>query len=107
VSAAAIVTFRRGSGLVAMGTLVLALLSGLYFPIDLLPGWLTTVAEQNPIALAVEGMRDALLGGAGLSELAPTVAVLLLMSTAALLAGMVAFRLALARERRLGTVGLY
>jgi hypothetical protein len=29
------------------------------------------------------------------------------MSTAALLAGMVAFRLALARERRLGTVGLY
>lgn len=107
VSAAAIVTFRRGSGLVAMGTLVLALLSGLYFPIDLLPGWLTTVAEQNPIALAVEGMRDALLGGAGLSDLAPTVAVLLLMSTAALLAGMVAFRLALARERRLGTVGLY
>jgi ABC-2 type transport system permease protein len=107
VSAAAIVTFRRGSGLVAMGTLVLALLSGLYFPIDLLPGWLTTVAEQNPIALAVEGMRDALLGGAGLSELAPTVAVLLLMSTAALLAGMVAFRLALTRERRLGTVGLY
>jgi ABC-2 type transport system permease protein len=106
-SAAAIVTFRRGSGLVAMGTLVLALVSGLYFPIDLLPGWLTTIAEQNPIALAVEGLRDALLGGAALTELASTVGVLFLMSIAALLVGIVAFRLALSRERRLGTVGLY
>jgi ABC-2 type transport system permease protein len=106
-SAAAIVTFRRGSGLFAMGALVLALVSGLYFPIDLLPGWLTTIAEQNPIALAVEGMRESLLGSAGWSDIAPTLALLVPMSLAALAIGFVAFRSALARERRLGTVGLY
>jgi ABC-2 type transport system permease protein len=106
-SAAAIVTFRRGAGLLAMGTLVVALLSGLYFPIELLPDWLTAIAEQNPIALAVDGMREALLGGTGWAGIAPTLAVLLPMSLAALAIGFVTFRSALARERRLGTVGLY
>jgi ABC-2 type transport system permease protein len=105
--AATIVTFRRGSGLLAMGTLVLAFVSGLYFPIDLLPGWLAAIAEWNPIALAVEGMRESLLGDAGWSETGLAVAILLPMSALALVVGFVAFRTALARERRLGTVGLY
>jgi ABC-2 type transport system permease protein len=106
-SAAAIVTFRRGAGLLAMGTLVLAFVSGLYFPIDLLPDWLATVAEQNPIALAVEGMRESLLGASGWAETGSTFALLVPMSLVALGFGLVAFRAALARERRLGTVGLY
>lgn len=106
-SAAAILTFKRGAGLVGMGALALALFSGLYFPIELLPDWLTTVAELNPIALAVDGMREALLGGAGWSEVGPTVALLAPMSAAALVLGVVAFRAALSRERRLGSLGLY
>lgn len=106
-SAAAIVTFRRGSGIVSMGTLVLAMLSGLYFPIQLLPGWLEAITEHNPIAVAVEGMRNALLGGAGWSEVAPSVALLAPMAVAALAVGIFAFRAAVARERRLGTLGLY
>jgi ABC-2 type transport system permease protein len=106
-SAAAVVTFKRGAGLLAMGTLVVALVSGLYFPIGLLPAWLTAIAEQNPIALAVEGMRESLLGGAAWAEIAPTLALLTPMSLAALAVGFFAFRSALARERRLGTVGLY
>jgi ABC-2 type transport system permease protein len=106
-SAAAIVTFRRGAGLLAMGTLVVAFVSGLYFPIELLPGWLATVAEQNPIALAVEGMRESLLGGSGWAEVGSTLVLLVPMSLLALAFGVVAFRAALARERRLGTVGLY
>lgn len=106
-SAAAILTFRRGAGVVGMGALVLALFSGLYFPIELLPTWLTAVAELNPIALAVDGMREALLGGAGWSQVGPTAALLAPMSVAALVLGILAFRVALARERRLGTLGLY
>jgi ABC-2 type transport system permease protein len=106
-SAAVIVTFRRGSGAVGLGTLLLAFVSGLYFPIDLLPNWLTTLAEQNPIAIAVDGMRDALLGGAGWSEIAPSILILAPLSLATLFLGLLAFRLALSRERRRGTVGLY
>jgi ABC-2 type transport system permease protein len=106
-SAAVILTFKRGGGLVGIATLGLAFVSGLYVPIDLLPQWLTTIAEQNPIALAVDGMREALLGGAGWAEVAPTMALLAPLALGTLFAGLLAFELALARERRLGTVGLY
>ena len=106
-SAAVILTFKRGAGLVGMGTLALAFVSGLYFPIELLPDWLTTIAAQNPIAIAVDGMRDALLGGAGWSEVAPSLLLLAPLALGTLFAGLLAFELALSRERRLGTVGLY
>jgi ABC-2 type transport system permease protein len=107
VSAAATLTFRRGAGMIGLGTLVLALISGLYFPIDLLPGWLSTVASLNPIALASNGMRDALLGSATWSDVAPSLLGLGALSVLTLTMGVIAFRLALRRERRNGTLGLY
>jgi ABC-2 type transport system permease protein len=81
--------------------------SGVYFPIDLLPGWLQTAAELNPIALAIEGMREALLGDAPASDAFRTAAILVPMSAVSLLLGMLAFRLAVRRELRRGSLGLY
>ena len=107
LSAAATLTFRRGGNAVALGAVLLALGSGLYFPVDLLPQWVLTGAELNPIALAVDGMRNALLGGAGWPMTLPIVAKLAPLSAISLLIGILAFRLALQREQRLGTVGLY
>jgi ABC-2 type transport system permease protein len=107
LSAAATLTFRRGGNAVALGAVLLALGSGLYFPVELLPEWIATGAELNPIALAVDGMRNALLGGAGWSEILPIVAKLVPLSALSLLIGIMAFRLALQREQRLGTLGLY
>jgi ABC-2 type transport system permease protein len=107
VSAAATLTFRRGSGLIGLGTLGLAFISGLYFPIELLPHWLTTVARLNPIALASGAMRDALLGHATFADVAPSLFGLLGLSVLTLTLGVFAFRLALRRERRNGTLGLY
>jgi ABC-2 type transport system permease protein len=107
LTAAALLTFRRGSGFVGLGAVVLGLLSGVYFPLSLLPDWLTGIAEANPVALAIKGMRDALLGGAGLGDVAPTLATLVPWSAASLAIGLCAFRLAVRRERRRGTLGLY
>jgi ABC-2 type transport system permease protein len=107
VSAAMVLTFRRGVGLVGLLTTILGISAGAYFPLSVLPGALATIAEANPLALALESMRGALIGGEGFADLAPTLAILLPVSTAALVAGVVAFRLALDRERRLGTLGLY
>jgi ABC-2 type transport system permease protein len=107
LSAAATLTFRRGMNAVALGAILLALGSGLYFPVELLPGWVTTAAELNPIALAVEGMRNALLGGARWPEIAPVIAKLAPLSALSLAVGIVAFKLALRREQRRGTIGLY
>jgi ABC-2 type transport system permease protein len=107
LTAAAVMTFRRGGGVVGLGAVVLSLLSGIYFPLDLLPGWLTAIAEQNPVALTIQGMRDALLGGAGFTHTASTFAVLIPASIASLGVGLGAFRLAVRRERNRGTLGLY
>jgi ABC-2 type transport system permease protein len=106
-SAAAVVTFKRGAGLVGMGAIGLGLLSGLYFPLELLPGWIAGVAQFNPVALAVGGMRETLLGGTGWSEIAPDLLLLAPMSAVSLAVGALTFRLAVRRERRLGTLGLY
>jgi len=107
LSAAATLTFRRGMNAVAFGALLLAIGSGLYFPVELLPEWVVMLAEANPIALAVEGMREALLGGAGWAEAGSIIARLAPLSALALLWGVIAFRWALRREQRLGTLGLY
>jgi len=106
-TAAAIVTFRRGTGLLGAGTTLLGLASGAFFPLALLPGWIAAAAEWNPLAIAIDGVRQALLGGAGWGEALAGVAVLAPLSALTLAAGIGLFRLALARERRRGTLGLY
>jgi ABC-2 type transport system permease protein len=108
VTAAAIVTFRRGTGPLGVIMSVLGLASGAFFPLTLLPDWIQTLAEANPVAIAMEGTREALIGGAGWDALGGSdLVVLVVMSGAALFAGVLAFRAALAREHRRGTLGLY
>jgi ABC-2 type transport system permease protein len=106
-SGAVILTYKRGGGLVATAMLGLALLSGVYFPIDLLPDWAASIAAVNPIALTIDGMRESLLGGGSWATVLPTIAVLVPTGICSLLAGMGLFRLALARERRRGSLGIY
>jgi ABC-2 type transport system permease protein len=107
LAAAITLTVRRGAGIVGLAIAGLTLISGLYFPVDLLPGWLTTTAEANPLAIAAESLRDALLGGADWSTIGPDILILTPLSFVSFLLGTVAFRFALRRERRLGTLGAY
>jgi ABC-type polysaccharide/polyol phosphate export permease len=107
VSASATLTFRRGSGGIGILVTLATLGSGTYVPLAVLPSFAQRVAGYNPIAIAVSAMRDALLGGASFSEVAPAIAKLVPMSIGAMLLGAIAFRAALARERRNGTLGLY
>ena len=107
LAAAAIVTFRRGGGVIGVGMSVLGLASGAFFPLALLPRWIQTLSEANPMAITMEGTREALIGGSGWDGLGTVLAVLVPLSVAALAAGVVAFRAALTREHRNGTLGLY
>jgi ABC-2 type transport system permease protein len=106
-AAAGTLTFKRGAGGVAFGATILTIGSGAYVPLSLMPDWVQTVAEVNPLAIVLEGMRDALLGGTGWSGIAHDVALLAPMAAASLAFGAFAFRLALRREKRRGSLGLY
>lgn len=107
LAGAATLTFRRGGTGIGLTVTVLFLGSGAFFPLELLPHWVTSVAELNPMAVAISGMRDALLGGKGWSAVGDDLLVLLPVAAASLAAGFYAFRLALRRERRRGTLGVY
>jgi ABC-2 type transport system permease protein len=106
-TAGLIMTFRRGSGLIGSALIALGLFSGIYFPITLLPDWAQAIAELNPITHAVDGMRDALLGGTGWSGVPETLAIVVPFSAWSLALGLLAFRAAVHRERRRGSLGLY
>jgi hypothetical protein len=55
----------------------------------------------------MEGTRDALIGGAGWDAALQDLIVLVPLSAAGLYAGVMALRVALSREHRRGTLGLY
>jgi ABC-type polysaccharide/polyol phosphate export permease len=75
--------------------------------LELFPAWVESFAAYNPMAIAIEGMRETLLGDAGWSRVATDVLKLLPISFASLLLGIFAFRMALRRERQAGTLGHY
>lgn len=107
VCAAAVLTFRRGSGLVAVFSTLLSLGSGAFFPLALFPHPVAVLLRWNPVAVAMRDMRSALLEGASVPQVAPGLAVLVGSAVVTLTVGIVAFRAAVARERRNGTIGLY
>ena len=105
VYAASSLTFKQAGGGIAITLLTFA--SGAYFPLELFPDWLATAAEANPMAVAIDAMREALLGGAGWSGVGDALLVLVPASIVMLSFGIGAFLLALRRERRRGTLGIY
>jgi ABC-2 type transport system permease protein len=103
--AASTVTFKvSGGGFVVS---ILTLTSGAYFPLSVLPGWIQTLADLNPMTLAVDTLRETLLGDGGWADAGSALLVLAPASLLTLVLGIIAFRAALLRERRRGTLGLY
>lgn len=107
ICAAAVLTFRRGAGLVAFFSTLLSFGSGAYFPLTLFPDWIAEILRWNPVAVAMRDMRAALLGGAGVADVAAGLLIVAGSAVVTLSVGVVAFRKAVARERRNGTIGLY
>ena len=56
-------------GFVAQG--VLLVVSGVYYPVDVLPTWMEKLAAVSPATYALDGVRRAILDGDGLSTMGP------------------------------------
>jgi ABC-2 type transport system permease protein len=107
LNAGLILTFRRGAGIAGFAATMLTLASGAFFPLTPLPSWLQSIAELNPLAIAIDGMRGALIGNSGWSDAGVAIAKLAPFASISVVVGFWIFGLALRRERRLGTLGLY
>jgi ABC-2 type transport system permease protein len=54
-------------GFVAQGLLLVV--SGVYYPVEVLPEWMQAISVISPATYALDGIRDAILDGASLSDM--------------------------------------
>jgi ABC-2 type transport system permease protein len=78
-------------GFIAQGLLLVV--SGVYYPVEVMPGWMEAVAVISPATYALEGIRAAILDGAGIGELGGQLWPLALLGVASIPAGLAVFRL--------------
>jgi len=77
-------------GFVAQG--VMLVVSGVYYPVAVLPQWMQWIAKVSPATYALRGIRHAILDGAGIGALWVDIWPLLLIGVAAIPLGLEIFR---------------
>ncbi len=77
-------------GFIAQG--ILLVVSGVYYPVDVLPGWMQAVSVISPATYALEGMRESILDGAGLGDLWKDIWPLILIGLVSVPLGLEIFR---------------
>ena len=87
-------------GFVAQG--VLLVVSGVYYPVSVLPGWMQWLATVSPATYALDGVRDAILEGDGLGALGDELWPLLAIGVVSIPLGLAVFRLGERHAKRHG-----
>jgi ABC-2 type transport system permease protein len=77
-------------GFIAQGMLLVV--SGVYYPVEVMPGWMEAVAAISPATYALEGIRAAILDGAGLGDLGGDLWPLAVLGVASIPLGLAVFR---------------
>ena len=77
-------------GFVAQG--ILLVVSGVYYPVSVLPEWMQWLAKISPATYALDGIRDAILNGAGISAMWPDIWPLILIGIVSVPLGLEVFR---------------
>jgi ABC-2 type transport system permease protein len=77
-------------GFIAQGLLLVV--SGVYYPVDVMPGWMQAIATISPATYALHGIRAAVLDGAGVGAVWGDLWPLMLLGVVAIPAGLAVFR---------------
>jgi ABC-2 type transport system permease protein len=80
----------------------LLLVSGVYYPLSVLPLPMQIAGAGSPLTYALAGIRSSLLDGAGVKAQLPTIGILLLMGAVMIPASLWVFSWAENRAKRLG-----
>lgn len=107
ISASFIMVFKRGNPFDWVISNVEGLISGVYFPIAVLPGWLQFMAKFFPITYAIRAIELAVYKGYSLVQLTNEIAFLLIFSCLLLPLSLVSFKYALKKARIYGSLTQY
>lgn len=93
---------EKGQQVTYIISALILLVSGVYYPIGVLPGWMQEIAHLSPVYYGLEGVRKALLDGAGLGALWGFVWPLLVMGAVFVPLGLLVFHLGELYARKSG-----
>jgi ABC-2 type transport system permease protein len=93
---------ERGAQMTHVIQALLLLFSGVYFPVSVLPRWMQALTRLSPATYVLEGMRSALLDGAGTASLGAHLGRLVLIGVIAVPVGLLIFRQAEMYAKRTG-----
>jgi len=71
---------------------IVLLVSGVYYPVSVLPDWMQALAKISPATYALDGIRDAIINGAGVSDMWPNIWPLLIIGLVSVPLGLEVFR---------------
>jgi len=63
---------ERGSQMTHIISATLLLVSGVYYPINVLPAWMQGLAHVTPTLYTLDGMRAAIIDGQGITQIWPS-----------------------------------
>lgn len=86
---------------------VIILLSGMMFPIAILPSWMHPLSNAIPLTHGLTVVRDAILLDRGFADLAPVFGRLALTGAVFMAVGFAAFHFMEKKARELGVLGRY
>jgi ABC-2 type transport system permease protein len=81
---------------------VLLLVSGVYYPVTVLPEWMQAIAKVSPVTYALQGVRAAMIDGASVSELWSSIWPLLIMGVVLIPFGLWVFNVGERYAKRTG-----
>lgn len=93
---------EKGQQVTYIISALLLLVSGVYYPVKVLPEWMQVMAQFSPVTYALEGSRAALLGGANLPQLWDSLWPLLIMGVVFVPMGLFVFHLGESYAKRTG-----
>jgi len=77
-------------GFIAQG--ILLVVSGVYYPVSVLPDWMQWVSVISPATYALDGMRDAIINGAGVTAMWEHIWPLIIIGIVSIPLGLEVFR---------------
>ena len=82
---------ERGEEMTFVISSILLLVSGVYYPISVLPDWMEPLATISPATYVLEGMRAALLEGTPTTALGPSIVPILILGALTVPLGIAVF----------------
>jgi len=83
---------EKGTQLGFMAQGILLVISGVYYPVSVLPEWMQFLSIFSPATYALDGLRDAIIEGDGLSKMGDELWPLVLIGAVTIPLGLWVFR---------------